>query len=74
MNQNLTNSNKTLQVLLILASFTVIVAGMKAAESIIVPFLLAIFISIVASPPFFYLQKKGIPKVIALLIVILAFL
>ncbi|MCW8811793.1 MAG: AI-2E family transporter [Ignavibacteriaceae bacterium] len=74
MNQNLTNSNKTLQVLLILASFTVIVAGMKAAESIIVPFLLAVFISIVASPPFFYLQKKGIPKVIALLIVILAFL
>ena len=74
MNQNLTNSNKTLQVLLILASFTVIVAGMKAAESIIVPFLLAIFISIVASPPFFYLQKKGIPKAIALLIVILAFL
>jgi predicted PurR-regulated permease PerM len=70
----LTNSNKTLQVLLILASFTVIVAGMKAAESIIVPFLLAVFISIVASPPFFYLQKKGIPKVIALLIVILAFL
>ena len=74
MNQNLTNSNKTLQVLLILASFTVIVAGKKAAESIIVPFLLAIFISIVASPPFFYLQKKGIPKAIALLIVILAFL
>jgi len=74
LNQNLTNSNKTLQVLLILASFTVIVAGMKAAESIIVPFLLAIFISIVASPPFFYLQKKGIPKAIALLIVILAFL
>ena len=74
MNQDLTNSNKTLQVLLILASFTVIVAGMKAAESIIVPFLLAVFISIVASPPFSYLQKKGLPKAISLLIVILAFL
>jgi predicted PurR-regulated permease PerM len=74
LNQDLLNSNKTLQVLLILASFTVIVAGMKAAESIIVPFLLAVFISIVASPPFFYLQKKGIPKAIALLSVILAFL
>jgi len=74
LNQDLTNSNKTLQVLLILASFTVIVAGMKAAESIIVPFLLAIFISIVSSPPFFWLQKKRIPKVIALLLVILFFL
>ncbi len=74
MNQIFTNNNKTLQVLLILASFTVIVAGMKAAESIIVPFLLAVFISIVASPPFFYLQKKGLPKAIALLLVIFAFL
>lgn len=74
MNQDLTNPNKTLQVLLILASFTVIVAGMRAAESIIVPFLLAVFISIVASPPFSYLQKKGLPKTISLLIVILVFL
>ena len=74
MSQDLTNSNKTLQVLLILASFTIIVAGMKAAESIIVPFLLAVFISIVASPPFFWLQKKSIPKAIALLLVILVFL
>lgn len=74
MSQDFTNSNKTLQVLLILASFTIIVAGMKAAESIIVPFLLSVFISIVASPPFFWLQKKGIPKAIALLLVILVFL
>ena len=74
MSPDFTNSNRTLQVLLILASFTIIVAGMKAAESIIVPFLLAVFISIVASPPFFWLQKKGIPKAIALLLVILVFL
>ena len=74
MNQDLTNSNKTLQVLLILASFTIIVAGMKAADSIIVPFLLAVFISIVASPPFFWLQSKGIPKAFALPLVILFFL
>jgi predicted PurR-regulated permease PerM len=62
------------QVLIVLASFIIIVAGMKAAESIIVPFLLAIFISIIASPPYFWLQDKGIPKAIALLVVILLFL
>lgn len=73
MNQATKNSNKTLQVLLILASFTIIVAGMKAAESIIVPFLLAIFIAIIISPPYFWLQKKGIPKIIALISVILVF-
>jgi len=68
------NKNKTTQVLIILASFVIIVAGMKAAESIIVPFLLAVFISIVASPPFFWLQKKGIPQGLSLLFVILFFL
>lgn len=68
------SNNRTAQVLVILASFVVIVAGMKAAESIIVPFLLAVFISIVTSPPFFWMQKKGIPKGISLLLVILFFL
>jgi len=66
--------SKTEQLLIILASFVIVVAGMKAAESIIVPFLLAVFISIVTSPPFFWLQKKRIPKGIALLLVILFFL
>jgi len=68
------SNSKTAQVLIILASFVIIVAGMKAAESIIVPFLLAVFISIVTSPPYFWLQKKGIPKGFSLLIVILFFL
>lgn len=68
------NKNQTTQVLIIFASFVIIVAGMKAAESIIIPFLLAVFISIITSPPFFWLQKKGIPKGISLLFVILFFL
>jgi AI-2 transport protein TqsA len=68
------NQNKTLQVLVILAAFTIIVAGMQAAESIIVPFLLAIFISTIASPPFFWLQSKGVPKAISLILIIIIFL
>jgi len=68
------NPVKTSQLLLMLASFVIIVAGMQAAESIMVPFLLAIFISIIASPPFFWLQNKGIPKSISLLLVIIIFL
>lgn len=74
MSEIINRTSKTFQVMVILASFIIVVAGMKAAESIIVPFLLAIFISIIASPPFFWLQRKGIPKGIALVIVILSFL
>jgi len=47
---------------------------MKAAESIIVPFLLSLFISIITLPPFLWLQKKGIPRGIALLFIMLVFL
>jgi len=47
---------------------------MKAAESIIVPFLLALFIAIIALPPFLWLQQKRVPTALALTIVILIFL
>jgi AI-2 transport protein TqsA len=65
---------KSFQIMVILASFVVIVAGMKAAESIIVPFLLSLFIAIIALPPYLWLQKKKVPRGIALVIIILAFL
>jgi len=67
-------SSKPFQLMLILASFVIVVAGMKAAESIIVPFLLSVFISIIALPPFYWLQQKRIPRGFALIIIILFFL
>jgi len=68
------HNNKTAQVLIILASFIIVIAGMKAAEAIVVPFFLAAFLAIIISPPFLWLQKKGVPKVIALLFIIIIFL
>ncbi len=60
--------------MVILASFIIIVAGMHAAESIIVPFLLALFIAIVALPPYLWLQQKKLPRALALIFIILIFL
>jgi AI-2 transport protein TqsA len=68
------HKNNTTQVLIILASFIIIIAGMKAAEDLVVPFLLAAFLATIISPPFIWLQKKGIPKGIALLLIIIFFL
>lgn len=56
---------------LLMASFVVIVAGMKAAATIIVPFLLAVFIAAICAPPFFWMQKKGLHQGISLLFVVL---
>ena len=52
------------------AAFVVVVAGMRAAESIVVPFLLSIFIAIISAPPLFWLERKGLPRWLAMLIVI----
>jgi predicted PurR-regulated permease PerM len=60
--------------LLILASFIIVVAGMKAASSILVPFFLAVFIAVICTPPLFWLQRKGVPKVLALVLILAAIL
>lgn len=57
--------------LLTIAAFVVIVAGMKAAAALLVPFLLAVFIAVVCAPLFLALQRRGVPSAIALLAVIL---
>src|SRR4030043_1903932 len=60
--------------LLILSSFVIVVAGMKAASSILVPFFLAVFIAVICTPPLFWLQRKGVPKVLALTFILVAIL
>jgi len=62
------------QVLFIVAAFVVVVAGMSAAKAIIVPFLLAAFISVISSPPLFWLKERKVPTWIALLIVMFVIL
>ena len=51
--------------LLTAAAFVVVVAGMRAAESIVVPFLLSVFIAIISAPSLFWLERKGLPRWLA---------
>ncbi len=53
------------------AAFIIIVAGIKASIVIVVPFLLAAFLAIICAPPLFWMQKKGIPGIIAIFILML---
>jgi len=73
MDDNVKRTAKT-PALLILASFVIVVAGMKAASSILVPFFLAVFIAVICTPPLFWLQRKGLPKVLALTFILVAIL
>jgi AI-2 transport protein TqsA len=53
------------------AAFIIIVAGLKAAAAFLVPLLLALFIAILAMPPFFALKRWGVPSGLALLALML---
>ena len=61
---------KAAYILMVFAAFVIVVAGMSAAKAIIVPFLLAAFISISGAPILFWLKKRKLPTWLALLIVI----
>ncbi len=61
---------KISEVMLTMAAFVVIVAGMKSATTILIPFLLAAFIAILSTAPMFWLQSKRVPQALALLIVL----
>ncbi len=57
-------------ILITTAAFVLIVAGLRVASPIIIPLLLATFIAVVAAPLQFWLRSKGVPTILALLIII----
>ena len=48
-----------------LAAFVIVIAGIKAASSIVIPFLLSIFIATVSAPAIFWLEKLRFPRILA---------
>lgn len=53
-----------------LAAFVIVIAGMKIAASIIVPFLLASFLAIICSPVLFWMKEKGINGTVAIVLLL----
>lgn len=62
--------NRPFKILLSIAAFIIVVAGMQAAQTIIVPVLLSVFIAIISSPALFWLENKKVPRVLAFIIVV----
>ncbi len=63
--------NRGLTWLLGLASIIIILTGLKAAESITIPIMLALFIAIISMPFLRMMTMRGVPSVVAVLIVLL---
>jgi len=64
-------TSKAARILIAGASFVILVAGMRAASSILVPFLLAMFVAIICAPPLFWMQRKGVPNTLAVLSILI---
>ncbi|MFW6152116.1 MAG: AI-2E family transporter [Verrucomicrobiota bacterium] len=56
-----------------MACFVIVVAGIKAAASLLTPFLLAVFLAIILTPLYFSMMKVGMPSWLSLLVIILGF-
>lgn len=57
--------------LMVLASIVIILAGIKAAAVIVVPFLLSLFLATILSPFYLWLKKLGLGEIPSLLIIVL---
>ncbi len=64
----------TARALIVAAAIAIVVAIIKAAAPILAPILLAVFIAVVATPPLRWMRRRGVPKWIALAVIVVVLL
>lgn len=64
------DSNRGTRFLLIMAALVVILWGIHQAKSFVVWLLISVFLAVIGTRPLFWLERKGIPSVVAVLIVV----
>jgi AI-2 transport protein TqsA len=67
-NKSFTSASRAI---IVMAALVIIIAGMKQAATLLVPFLLSIFIAVISFPLMSKLQQNGLPKGLALTLVML---
>lgn len=55
--------------LLLAGAFVVLVAGLRAASNLVTPFLLSVFIAVLAAGPLRFLRTRGLPRWAAMLVI-----
>lgn len=64
------NQSPLARFLFLMACFVIVVAGMREAVQLLVPFLLSLFIAVISSPPLLWLKRHGVPNGVAILCII----
>ena len=63
-------SNRGIRVLVITAALVVIIWGIYQAQTILVWLLVSVFLAVIGTPPLLWLERKRVPSVIAVLLVV----
>ncbi len=64
------NSQQGIRFLVIVAALVIIIVGINMAQSVLVSFLVAVFLAVLGTPPVLWLERKRIPSVVAVLLVV----
>lgn len=62
------------RILVTLAAFVIVVAGIKSADTIVINFLLSGFFAIILAPAFIFLGDRGLPPWLSLIIILVVLL
>nr|WP_051516348.1 AI-2E family transporter [Pantoea sp. IMH] len=60
--------NNTFKAVVILGMLVIILAGIRAGAEIVVPFILALFVAVILNPLVRLLQRTGLPRMLAILL------
>ena len=63
------NSSHGMRIIISVAAFVIIMAGINLAQSVVVLLLVSVFLAILGAPPVLWLKKKHVPSSLAVLIV-----
>jgi predicted PurR-regulated permease PerM len=65
-----TDPDRGIRFLVAAAALVIIIGGINQAQSVLVSFLVAVFFAIIGTPPVLWLERKLIPSVVAVLLVV----
>ncbi|MBI3309951.1 MAG: AI-2E family transporter, partial [Serratia liquefaciens] len=65
-------TDRSLRLAIMLAMLVIILAGVKAAADVVVPFLLAVFLAMVLNPLVTQLERWRIPRVLGVTLLVVA--
>lgn len=66
--------SSAVRALVALAAVVVVIAGIRAAKTLLMPLLLSAFIAVVSTPTLFFLKKRRVPTWLALTVVVMVVL